>query len=102
VTAPAVTVTLEDAALEAVAAIVLRRLLHEPALLRRIAEEVASVAPRQDRQKWLSRQQAADYLGCSRATMDRLATSGRIPRQRINSRPKFDVEDLDGYLRDQR
>jgi excisionase family DNA binding protein len=41
---------------------------------------------------------AADYLGVSRATVERLVFRGELPIVKIAGSTRYDVEDLDGYI----
>ncbi len=41
---------------------------------------------------------AAEYLGVSRATVERLVFRGELPIVKIVGSTRYDVEDLDGYI----
>jgi excisionase family DNA binding protein len=41
---------------------------------------------------------AADYLGVSRATVERLVHRGELPIVKIGGSTRYDVEDLDRYI----
>jgi len=41
---------------------------------------------------------AADYLGVSRATVERLVHRGELPIVKIGASTRYDVDDLDGYI----
>lgn len=41
---------------------------------------------------------AAEYLGVSRATIERLVYRGDLPMVKIRGSTRYDVEDLDGYI----
>lgn len=41
---------------------------------------------------------AAEYLGVSRATVERLVLRGELPIVKIAGSTRYDVEDLDGYI----
>ena len=41
---------------------------------------------------------AAEYLGVSRATVERLVFRGELPIVKIAGSTRYDVEDLDGYI----
>lgn len=49
--------------------------------------------------KWLGREAAAAYLGCSPATLDRLARSGRLPRYKVGHLARFDAAEIDALVR---
>jgi excisionase family DNA binding protein len=42
--------------------------------------------------------EAADYLGVSRATVERLVYRGELPIVKIGGSTRYDVDDLDGYI----
>lgn len=54
--------------------------------------------------RWLTRHQAADYMGCSVATIDRWASSGRITRKKVDDTrsTRFDVNELDQLIKDEK
>lgn len=68
-----------------------------------IADRLALAAKAQDGPRVMrpvmSVTEAAECLGVSRSTMNRLIRSGQIPVQRFNSIPKILREDLDTYTR---
>jgi excisionase family DNA binding protein len=41
---------------------------------------------------------AADYLGVSRATVERLVYRGELPIVKVAGSTRYDVEDLDDYI----
>jgi excisionase family DNA binding protein len=41
---------------------------------------------------------AAEYLGVSRATMERLVYRGELPIVKVAGSTRYDVDDLDGYI----
>jgi excisionase family DNA binding protein len=41
---------------------------------------------------------AAEYLGVSQATVERLVYRGELPIVKIAGSTRYDVEDLDGYI----
>ena len=41
---------------------------------------------------------AADYLGVSRATVERLVHRGELPIVKIGGSTRYDVDDLDSYI----
>jgi len=41
---------------------------------------------------------AADYLGVSRATVERLVSRGQLPVVRVGAATRYDVEDLDAFI----
>jgi excisionase family DNA binding protein len=41
---------------------------------------------------------AAEYLGVSRATVERLVFRGELPIVKVAGSTRYDVEDLDGYI----
>jgi len=41
---------------------------------------------------------AAEYLGVSRATVERLVFRGELPMVKIGGSTRYDVEDLDGFI----
>jgi excisionase family DNA binding protein len=54
----------------------------------------AEVAP----QRLLSIRGAAEYLGVSRATIERLVFRGELPIVKVAGCTRYDVEDLNGYI----
>lgn len=50
--------------------------------------------------RWLSPQEAADYLGCSKAFLDqdRVTRLHNIPFARLGRHIRYDVRDLDAFL----
>jgi excisionase family DNA binding protein len=46
----------------------------------------------------ISMKDAAEYLGVSTSTIERLADAGKITRVRISSRSKYTYEDLDDFI----
>ena len=41
---------------------------------------------------------AAEYLGVSRATVERLVYRGELPIVKVAGSTRYDVDDLDGYI----
>jgi excisionase family DNA binding protein len=41
---------------------------------------------------------AAEYLGVSRATVERLVSRGQLPIVKVAGSTRYDVEDLDGFV----
>jgi excisionase family DNA binding protein len=54
----------------------------------------AEVAP----QRLLPIRGAAEYLGVSRATIERLVFRGELPIVKVAGSTRYDVEDLNGYI----
>jgi len=50
------------------------------------------------RQRLLPVGAAADYLGVSRATVERLVYRGELPIVKVAGSTRYDVEDLDDYI----
>ena len=50
----------------------------------------------------LSIELAAEYLGVSRATVERLVFRGELPIVKIGGATRYDVDDLDGYINSNR
>ena len=55
---------------------------------------VAERGPR----RLLAIRSAAEYLGVSRATVERLVNRGELPIVKVAGSTRYDVEDLDGYI----
>ncbi len=49
-------------------------------------------------QRLLPIRAAAEYLGVSRATVERLVYRGELPTVKVAGSTRYDVEDLDGYI----
>ncbi len=49
-------------------------------------------------QRLLPIRAAAEYLGVSRATVERLVYRGELPIVKVARSTRYDVEDLDGYI----
>jgi excisionase family DNA binding protein len=49
-------------------------------------------------QRLLSIGAAAEYLGVSRATVERLVFRGELPMVKVGASTRYDVEDLDGFI----
>ena len=54
--------------------------------------------PDRRRQRLLPVLAAADYLGVSRATVERLVSRGQLPIVKVGASTRYDVEDLDGFI----
>ena len=50
------------------------------------------------RQRLLPVGAAADYLGVSRATVERLVYRGELPTVKVAGSTRYDIEDLDDYI----
>ena len=50
-------------------------------------------------ENYLSKKEAARYLGTSPTTIQRLVSSGRLPPRYVGFQPKFRKEDLDAAIR---
>ena len=61
-----------------------------------IPQEV--LAPERGCQRLLPIRVAAEYLGVSRATVERLVYRGELPIVKVAGSTRYDVEDLDGYI----
>ena len=57
-----------------------------------------ALEPEGRRQRLLPVGAAADYLGVSRATVERLVSRGQLPVVKIGASTRYDVEDLDGFI----
>jgi len=62
-----------------------------------IQQEGSPMAERRPR-RLLPVGDAADYLGVSRATVERLVYRGELPIVKIGGSTRYDVDDLDGYI----
>jgi excisionase family DNA binding protein len=49
-------------------------------------------------QRLLSIGAAAEYLGVSRATVERLVFRGELPMVKVGGSTRYDVNDLDGFI----
>ena len=67
-------------------------------------EQVAFRASEIERgpQRLMSVLAAAEYLGVSRATVERLVYRGELPIVKIGRSTRYDIEDLDCYIQDNR
>ena len=54
--------------------------------------------PEKNRQRLVPIGPAADYLGVSRATVERLVSRGLLPVVKVGAATRYDVEDLDGFI----
>jgi len=54
--------------------------------------------PEARRQRLLPVGAAADYLGVSRATVERLVSRGQLAVVKVGASTRYDVEDLDGFI----
>ena len=66
------------------------------ALADKIAQRLSDERP--VRKRVLTRQEAAEYLGRSVRGLDGLVGKGAIARVRGDSRPMFDIKDLDAWV----
>ena len=57
-----------------------------------------ALEPEGRRQRLLPVGAAADYLGVSRATVERLVSRGQLPVVKVGASTRYDVEDLDGFI----
>jgi len=57
-----------------------------------------ALEPEARRQRLLPVGAAADYLGVSRATVERLVARGQLPVVKVGASTRYDVEDLDGFI----
>ena len=55
-------------------------------------------APGSGTQRLKSVGAAAEYLGVSRATVERLVYRGELPIVKVGGSTRYDVADLDGYI----
>jgi excisionase family DNA binding protein len=60
------------------------------------------LAPERGLQRLLPIRAAAEYLGVSRATVERLVYRGELPIVKVAGSTRYDVEDLDGYIESNR
>jgi excisionase family DNA binding protein len=49
-------------------------------------------------QRLLPIRSAAEYLGVSRATVERLVYRGELPIVKVAGSTRYDLDDLDGYI----
>ncbi len=61
-------------------------------------EHKGALEPEGRRQRLLPVGAAADYLGVSRATVERLVSRGQLPVVKVGASTRYDVEDLDGFI----
>lgn len=54
--------------------------------------------PEGRRQRLLPVGAAADYLGVSRATVERLVSRGQLPVVKVGASTRYDIEDLDEFI----
>jgi excisionase family DNA binding protein len=54
--------------------------------------------PEERRQRLVPVEAAAEYLGVSRATVERLVSRGQLPVIKVGASTRYDVEDLDGFI----
>ena len=52
--------------------------------------------------KWLTLDEVAEYLKLSRTTLYRLAQDGEIPASKVGSQWRFDREEIDEWMKNQR
>jgi excisionase family DNA binding protein len=55
-----------------------------------------------DTSRLLRRSEVAELLGFSTRTLDRLVQSGALPVVRVDRRPRFLMEDVEGFVRSRR
>jgi excisionase family DNA binding protein len=60
------------------------------------------MAARQSPQRWLTRVEAAEYLGVTFDWIRAAMVEGRIPYYKFNRLVRFDQADLDNYIAAQR
>lgn len=60
---------------------------------------VSMARKNEDDRKWLSVNQAADYLGFSKETIYRRLHDGSIPSHRIGKLHRFDRDELDKWVK---
>lgn len=48
--------------------------------------------------RWLGREAAATYLGCTSRTIDRLAQDGLITRYKVGVLARFDAREIDAMV----
>jgi excisionase family DNA binding protein len=53
-------------------------------------------------QRLLPIRSAAEYLGVSRATVERLVYRGELPIVKVAGSTRYDLDDLDGYIQSNR
>jgi excisionase family DNA binding protein len=73
------------------------------AIAERVAEKLrpsmqASVSPRFVEPRLLTVEQAASYLGRSKASVQHMVSAGRLPIVRADRRVFLDVRDLDSWI----
>jgi len=52
--------------------------------------------------KWLTIEQIADYLQVSREKMYKLCQNDKIPASKVGGQWRFDIEEVDAWVRKQR
>ena len=55
-----------------------------------------------DQDKWLTIDELADYLKMGRTKLYRMTQDGKIPASKIGSQWRFDREEIDEWMKDQR
>lgn len=60
--------------------------------------EVAELRAQPNRRPLMTKQQAAEYLGCSISTINDLMGRGKLPVVRFDKRPRFRADDLDLWI----
>ncbi len=71
----------------------------EEQLRRIVREEIALARDRLAEDRWLSPEQAADYLGCGKQRVYNLRDSGRLPRDKEGGRAVNRRSDLDALVK---
>jgi excisionase family DNA binding protein len=61
-------------------------------------EHKEMLEPDGSRQRLLPVGAAANYLGVSRATVERLVSRGELPIVKVGASTRYDVEDLDRFI----
>lgn len=52
--------------------------------------------------KWLTIEQIADYLQVSREKIYKLCQQGKMPVSKLGGQWRFDLKEVDGWVREQR
>jgi excisionase family DNA binding protein len=62
------------------------------------AQPGLGLKPEERRQRLVPVVAAAEYLGVSRATIERLVSRGQLPVVKVGACTRYDIEDLDGFI----